>query len=123
MTILRAWLQQCSQLILTTTIFALAAGVSVLVNVLTEGWAWPVGIGVVVLVACQVVVERVRAGIADPGFHPRQRSTVDQTFGEVRDSEVSGINRASPGGDAEVRQHFEDVHNSRITGLDEGDRS
>jgi hypothetical protein len=99
----------------------LAAGVSVLVNVLTVGWEWPIGVGIVALIACQVVVERVRAGTADRGSRPRQPLTVDQTFGDVRDSEVSGISRTGPGGDAEVRQHFEDVHNSRIVGLDEND--
>jgi hypothetical protein len=121
-TTLRTWLQHRSHLFLTTTAFVLAAGVSVLVNVWTLGWEWPVGVGIAVLITCQVVVEGIRSGTTAPGSQPQQKSTVNQTFDGVRDSEVNGINRDRPGGDAEVRQRFKDVHNSRIVGLDEGNR-
>jgi hypothetical protein len=121
-TTLRTWLRHRSHLFLTTTAFVLAAGVSVLVNVWTEGWEWPAGVGIAALIACQVVLEGVRGVITAPGAQPQQKLTVNQAFGAVRDSEISGINRAHPSNDADVRQRFKDVHNSRIVGLDEGDR-
>ncbi len=122
MTALRTWLQNRSHILLTTIAFVLAAGVSVLVNVWTEGWKWPVGVGIVVLIACQIVVEVVRTTPnAEP--QPQQRSTVDQEFDDVQDSDVTGISRALPGGDAEVQQRFRNVDNCQIIGLSEGNRS
>ncbi|GAA1776688.1 hypothetical protein [Streptomonospora arabica] len=110
-------------MILTTIGFVLAVGVSVLVNVWTDGWEWSVGVGIAVLIGCQVVAESVRRVMAAPGSEPRKKSIVNQAFGGVRDSEISGINRASTGYDAEVQQRFKDVHNSTIVGFGEGDRS
>ncbi|MCD0447762.1 hypothetical protein LO762_00915 [Actinocorallia sp. API 0066] len=122
MKILLTWIPHRTSQLLTAVTFVVATTLSALVNVWTEGWAWPVGVGIVVLVVCQILTEIVRAGDTSEGPPPSPPLHVEQVFRDVSDSEVSGIARDHVGGAVDVRQRFQNVSGSRVVGVSEVDR-
>jgi hypothetical protein len=117
--ILSGRLRLRSHLVSTTISVLLAAGVSIVVNVWTSGWAWSAGVGLAVLIVCQVAVECFRSNTADWKSSPRRRLAIEQRLGDVRGAHVTGVRRSLLNGDVKVRQRFRNVDTSRIVGIEE----
>jgi hypothetical protein len=95
----------------------IAAGVAVLINTWTDGWAWPSGAGLCALVACQAAFEWRRAAAGeDKSVTSRHRLAIEQCCSVVRDSKFTGANRLPADGNVDVRQRFGRVEHAEIIG-------
>lgn len=104
----------------TAASVSLAATVAVVVNIWTNNWKPSTGIGLAALIVCQVTLEcfRERTTI-DRESPPRRKLAINQRLGKVRDGDVIGVRRFRLSGDVEVRQHINQVENSRVVGIEE----
>jgi hypothetical protein len=94
----------------------LATGVSVLVNIWTSGWAWPVGAGLAVLVAGQGWLEFRRAAGQDAERGDTQ--IVADQEAEVVKGDMTGVRSPVRGARVYVRQRLGRVEGGPVVGVD-----
>jgi hypothetical protein len=99
---------------------ALAAGVAVLVNVLTSGWPWAAGAGLAALVVCQGGLEWLRSSRdRAPESSPRAGPwSVVQRIGRIVGGGATGVRSPPPGAIVKVFQWFGSAKNADIVGID-----
>jgi hypothetical protein len=93
-----------------------ATGVSVLVNIWTSGWAWPVGAGLAVLVASQGWLE-FRRTTGQDAARGNTRIVADQQA-EVVKGDMTGVRGPVQGAQVYVRQRLGRVEGGSVVGVD-----
>jgi hypothetical protein len=92
----------------------LGALAGVLINVWTAGWYWPVGVGLLVTVACSAAL----AWWSAASSHGATRLRVRQRLGSVTAADAVALKGAAGQDDVDVGQTIDQVRNSTIVGYD-----
>ena len=96
----------------------LAAGVAVIINVWTSGWAWPAGVSLGVLLILQCIVEWLRDRGDKSSAEPERKQSLTQITGNLSESHIVGISGGAANTNVNVQQAFGDVERSTIVGIE-----